>query len=97
MFELEIVIAGFIISCMSTYLGYVFFKISHQLAKAIAIVVWGGALTGFVTVAFSTASYLGYYAKLDELLIFTFRVLIFAGLGGADLIALYIIRRIRND
>ena len=38
MFELEIVIAGFVISCMSTYLGYVFFKISHQLAKAIATI-----------------------------------------------------------
>lgn len=97
MFELEIVIAGFIISCVSTHLGFVFCRINQTLAKAIAIVVWGGALSGFITVAFSTASYLGYYGQLDDALVFTFRVLIFAGLGGADLIALYIIRRIRND
>ena len=94
--EFLVVIYGAIACTMSLRLGFVFYRVDAQLAKVLAVVVWGGAIAGFITLLFSIASYFDIYSNLSAADMAVMRVIIFTGITGADIWALSVIKKIKN-
>ena len=96
MLELTIFTYGSIASALSIYLGFTFYRIKHlTLSRPLAFIVWGGAVAGMTTLAFSFSSLIGAYHHFSDWSLAGMRSLIFTGISAADVYMFYTIKKIK--
>lgn len=82
---LSTVLLGLVATGMSTRLGFLLYKVDHQLSKALAYMVYGGAIAGGVTVAFSLIFLLDLQQYMPVVFATGLRWLTFLSLLGTDI------------
>lgn len=96
MIEYFVFMFGILATGVSTYLGYKFYQIDHPLARNIAWMALGGAVTGLGTLIFSIYALLPIHYAPDMVMNFL-RVMIFTGITLADYLMLRRFQQIGRD